>query len=92
MTDKGTGRERTGLGRIFSGAGGFELRRGRVRSELTLSGVVSVQVIEDGCIRLATHDGTISVRGSGLLLSVFEERTVRIYGRVVSVELGYGRT
>ena len=92
MTDKDIGRGCPRLGELFRGETGLEIRRSRALSELTLSGVVSVQVIEDGCIRLATHRGAVSVYGSRLLLSVFEERTVRIYGRIVSVELGYGRT
>jgi hypothetical protein len=92
MTEKDTVRGRALADGLFKGETGLEIRHTRNRSELTLCGVVSVQVIEDGCIRLATHGGAVSVYGSRLLLSVFEERTVRIYGRIVSVELGYGRT
>ena len=82
----------THLSELFEGSSCFELRRSHGRCALTLGGVVSVQEIGDECIRASTHSGTVLVRGSRLLLSVFEERTVKIYGKITSVELGYGRT
>lgn len=94
MTDKKAERDgwRRSLRSAYTGSLGFELHRTGARSVLTLEGVVSVLRIADECIRLATHGGIVSVNGTGLLLSVFEARCVRIFGKISSVELGYGRS
>ena len=90
--EKTSGRLRALASQILSSGSGFELWRRQGRAVLSLEGVLSVRHLTEECISLATHSGVVSVKGRGLALLIFEARSVKVYGIIESVELGYGRT
>ena len=69
----------------------LEIRKTSSGAELSVFGVVGVTELTDEVISLASHSGRVDIRGSKLVLSVFENKSVEIYGKIDGVELGYGK-
>ena len=67
---------------------------GKSRSEMTIafSGILSVTELGDEGITLNTASGTVSLKGKGLRLAIFENKMLEITGRVEEVHFGYGRS
>ncbi|MBR2930333.1 MAG: YabP/YqfC family sporulation protein [Clostridia bacterium] len=65
------------------------IRKGHRGASLTVGGVVGVYELTDDAISLGTLSGRITLRGSGLLVSVYSGKTVEIRGRIEEVELSY---
>lgn len=58
---------------------------------LRVGGVRRVICLSSDRVGIATRRGTIFVSGKGLSLTVFENQTVGISGRIEGVELQYGK-
>ena len=67
---------------------------GKSRSEMTIAfaGILSVTELSTEHIEINTASGTVSILGKNLRLSVFENKTVEVLGRVEEVSFGYGRS
>lgn len=68
----------------------FDFRGGTKSALLSISRVVCITELNSTEIAVTTRDGRLTVRGENLSLAVFEGRSVEIFGRVTSVELGNG--
>ena len=67
-----------------------ERRGGGLR--LTVGAVLSISELSEEKIVLVTHGAKLSVKGSGMNLSVFEGRGVELVGDVTGVEFIYAKT
>ncbi len=76
-----------GLGNLVD----IELKKNSRGAVLLLSGVVSIAEYSAERVEVLTHSGRINLLGEGLTLSAMEDRSVEVYGRIDSLELGYGR-
>ncbi len=65
-------------------------RTGRGMS-LILCGIIGISDFSDSFINLLSHSGRISVTGSGLLISVYENGSVEIVGGVEGISFKYGK-
>ncbi len=68
-----------------------ELRRGESGATVAFFGVVAISELSDSRITLKAHGGSLSIVGSSLSLSLFENRCAEISGRISQLEIGYGR-
>lgn len=78
---------------IFSALASFHLeanRRGGGMS-LVLSGIIGVCDFSDEYITLLSHGGRITVLGSKLFISLYENNNIEIEGRVREITFGYGK-
>ena len=66
-----------------------EIRKDKRRSVLVVQGVLGVGAFSSREIGLTSHGGRLTVRGEGLTMTVFENRTVEVFGKISGVELGY---
>lgn len=57
-----------------------------------VGGIISVTDFSEEEVRLAGHTGRIAVSGSGLSISVFENKNLEIKGQVKEIKFAYGRT
>ena len=75
------------------GLSSFHLEADRSRSGLSvvLSGIVGISDFSDSFIHLKGHGGRISVHGKRLFISVYENGSVEIVGRVEEIVFKYGR-
>ena len=73
--------------------GGFYLSCERAVGGLSLlvGGVIGVSELEDGRTELLSHSGRIRVRGKGLSLTVFENKSIEIKGRIEGIDFAYGK-
>ena len=69
----------------------LEMRKGKRGGIISVGNVVSVAELSEDKIELLSRGGRMSVGGEGLTLSVFEERSVEIAGKIMSIEIQYGR-
>lgn len=69
----------------------LEMRKGKRGAVVSVGNVVSVAELSESRIELLSRGGRLALCGEGLMLSVFEERTVEIYGKILSIEIQYGR-
>lgn len=65
-------------------------RTGRGMS-LILCGIIGISDFSDSFIYLLSHGGRITVTGRGLFISVYENGTVEIVGRVEGISFKYGK-
>ena len=65
----------------------LELRKSDGSAVATVCGVISIGELSERLIILATHSGRVSVRGAGLNLTAFANRTVEVKGRIEGVDL-----
>ena len=76
---------------LFLGALDIEIKKGARSSTLAVVGVISISELSSEEISLITHRGRISVRGSSLVLIIYDSGIAEVEGRIEGVELGYGR-
>lgn len=75
------------------GLSAFHLEADRSRSGLSviLSGIIGISDFSDSFIDLKGHGGRISVHGKKLFISVYENGSVEIVGRVEEIIFKYGK-
>ena len=69
-----------------------EIKKTSRASAVCVTEVIGVTELSDSEVALASHGGRINIRGEGLRLTVYSNRTVEIGGRVMEVSLGYSRS
>ena len=69
----------------------IEMRKGRRGGVLSVSHVVAVSDFKEDRIELVSKGGRMTVTGEALTLSLFDERSVEIYGRIKGIEIFYGK-
>jgi hypothetical protein len=89
MRDKGLQNQRVP---IFSGSLDIEIKKGQRDASCAVMGVVSVCELSSETVVLLTHRGRISVRGSSLVLIIYDSGIAEVEGRIEGVDLGYGRS
>lgn len=65
-------------------------RTGRGMS-LVLCGIIGISDFSDSFMHLLSHGGRITVTGAGLFISVYENGSVEIVGRVEGINFKYGK-
>ncbi len=72
---------------------GFYLSCERVAGGVALivGGIMSITDFSDSQVMLAGHTGRIGVAGSRLSMTVFENKSVEIVGRVEEIKFIYGK-
>ena len=72
---------------------GFHLEADRSGQGLTimLSGIIGISDFSDSFIHLKGHGGRIEVIGKNLFISVYENCSVEIVGRVEEILFKYGK-
>ena len=73
--------------------GGFYLSCERTLGGLSLlvGGIIGVSELDGECTELLSHSGRIRVRGKHLKLTVFENKTIEIKGRIEGIDFAYGK-
>ena len=69
----------------------LEIKKGKRSACLVCSAVVSIVDYSSESLTVATHKGRVSIVGEGLVLSVLENRTVEVFGKIEGVEMSYGK-
>ncbi len=57
-----------------------------------ISGIMSISEMSENEIELVSHSGRVVLLGDSLGVTVLENRSVEIYGRITEVRLTYGKT
>ena len=73
--------------------GGFYLSCERAVGGLSLlvGGIIGVSELDDGRTELLSHSGRVIVSGCGLKLTVFENKSIEINGRIEGINFAYGK-
>ena len=73
--------------------GGFYLSCERAVGGLSLlvGGIIGVSELDDGRTELLSHSGRVIVSGHGLKLTVFENKSIEINGRIEGINFAYGK-
>jgi hypothetical protein len=58
---------------------------------MLIGGVVGIREYSDTAVTLATHGGRVGISGRRLALTVYENNSVEIVGRIEEVTFGYGK-
>lgn len=58
---------------------------------IMLSGIIGVNDFSDESITLLSHGGRICVSGNKLFISLYENNTIEIVGRVKEITFSYGK-
>ena len=58
---------------------------------IVLSGVIGISDYSESEILLKSHGGKIRICGKRLLLSIYEDNTAEIVGRIEEIGFGYGK-
>ena len=76
-----------------NGFSGFQLVADRDRRGLAimLTGIIGISDFSDEYIHLKGNGGRIMVKGKKLFISVYENHTVEIVGRVEEIGFSYGK-
>lgn len=71
----------------------FSLEASRVGRgvSLAISGVIGISDYSESEILLKSHGGKIRVCGQRLMLSIYEDKTAEIVGRIEEISFGYGK-
>ena len=69
----------------------LEMRKTRIGASLVAMNVMGVGELSDTEIVLLSHSGRLTVTGEGLILSVFEDKSIEIFGRINGVSLDYAK-
>ena len=69
----------------------LEAVRHRRGMSLMLSGIVCVSDFNDRCVSVKGHGGRVEIQGKRLELTVFENSSIEITGRVEGVCFFYGK-
>ena len=71
----------------------FSMEGSRVGSgiAIALSGVIGISDYSESEIILKSHGGKIRICGKRLMLSIYEDNTAEIVGRIEEISFGYGK-
>lgn len=69
----------------------LEANRNGGGMSLVLSGIIGVSDFSDELITLLSHGGRILVYGSKLFISLYENNSVEIEGKVSGITFNYGK-
>ena len=69
----------------------LEIRKGKRFSCLVCSAVVSIAEYSTESVVFATHKGRVTILGKELTISVLENRTVEVFGKILEVGMSYGK-
>ena len=58
---------------------------------LLVGGIIGVSELDGGRTELLSHSGRIIVSGRGLKLTVFENKSIEIKGRIEGINFAYGK-
>jgi hypothetical protein len=58
---------------------------------VVLSGVIGISDYSETKILLKSHGGKIRICGQRLMLSIYEDNTAEIVGRIEEIGFGYGK-
>ena len=58
---------------------------------VVLSGVIGISDYSERVILLKSHGGKIRICGERLMLSIYEDNTAEIVGRIEEIGFGYGK-
>ena len=58
---------------------------------IALSGVIGISDYSESEILLKSHGGKIRICGKRLMLSIYEDNTAEIVGRIEEIGFGYGK-
>ena len=86
MTQKSKKREKIGVGKQIKSPFRLELDGSRGRMNLSLSGVNSVRDYSEEQILLRLRGFFIKILGEGLRLFIFEDGSISLEGKILSVE------
>ena len=94
--EKMTGNKKPmGMGRVFASAGisslSFELKKNAKGAKAIIGGVVSISAYTGEHLELLSHSGRVILEGERLSVSLLENRTLEIYGRIKEVRFSYGK-
>lgn len=59
--------------------------------KIEISGIVTVREYSSEKITLVTHGGAVTLSGERLSMSGFVNQAVELFGKVKSIEFGYGK-
>lgn len=68
-----------------------DLKKSRIGAVMLVTGVVSVDSLSDVQVVALSHSGRVIINGERLTVCVLENKTLAVYGRIISLSLGYGR-
>ena len=68
-----------------------ELTKSKSGASILLSGILAVDSLSSSEISLRAHSGGLSVFGEELLITVFQNKTIEIKGKITEVKLKYGK-
>lgn len=69
----------------------LELERRGGACAVAIDGVVGVCEFSEVSVLLVCHGGRVRINGEKLAILTFENRTVEVIGKVLGVELSYGK-
>ncbi len=71
----------------------FHIEADRSPAGLTVrvGGIIGIAEYSDELVLLKSHGGRLTLTGKRLSITVYEDKTVEICGRVEGMELGYGK-
>ena len=92
MTEKN--KERKKYPGVPSGLSAFHLEANRNAGGMSviLSGIIGISDFSDSSIELLSHGGRIFVTGKQLFISVYENNTLEIVGRIGEITFRYGKS
>lgn len=70
----------------------IDMRKSARGAVTVISGVMSIDGMNESEVTLLSHSGRVTVVGDSLGVSVLEDRAVEIYGRIGEVHFSYGKT
>ena len=76
---------------ILAGALEIEIRKGARGATCAILGVIGISDLSDEQIVMLTHRGRITLRGSSLVLVIYDSGIVEVEGKIEGVELGYAK-
>ncbi len=67
----------------------LEMKKGSRLAAFLISGVVSLIEYSEESVTVLTRKGRVSATGSGITVTVLEERRIELFGRIEEVRLSY---
>lgn len=88
-------KKRYGIGAILSSiklaSFNIEIKKGKLGGVMVVTGIIGVAEFSEERVVLISHGGRLTVLGEGLGISTLENRTVEVFGKIMQVEMGYGK-
>ena len=77
----------------FTASQSFHLEADKSRSgmSVSISGIIGIGDFTDETVFLRSHGGKVTVAGKRLNVSVYENKTVEISGRIEEISFKYGK-